>query len=158
MWSKIINNVEEIVGSACLVLVIVIVLLAIAFRSILGKPLVWADEWARLLFIWAILVGGAAGIKRQGLITVDLLYAHVPGNWKKAMDTLAFVFEALLLILLIYAGLMFTLAFTRDKTPMAGIPVVWLYSSVPVGGFLMLVRLVQAFILRVRSWKVHWSS
>lgn len=65
--------VMEQLIAALLVALIVSVSANVVGRSLLNHSLPWADELARMLFIWLIFVGAAAAFLRFEHIAVDIL-------------------------------------------------------------------------------------
>jgi TRAP-type C4-dicarboxylate transport system permease small subunit len=54
------------------------ILLGIARRYLFGTPLVWADELATVLFIWAIFWSGAFVVGAREHVAFDLVHGALP--------------------------------------------------------------------------------
>ncbi|MGI6783111.1 MAG: TRAP transporter small permease [Aminivibrio sp.] len=56
------------------------VLLEVAFRYILNKPLVWGGELSQTILVWVTFVGAASVLYRGGHIAIDFLLELVPSG------------------------------------------------------------------------------
>ncbi|MFP4138043.1 MAG: TRAP transporter small permease [Halomonas sp.] len=70
-------GMEQLIA-VLLVALIVAVSANVVGRSLLNHSLPWADELARMLFIWMIFVGAAAAFLRFEHIAVDILVRRLP--------------------------------------------------------------------------------
>ena len=59
-------------------IIFVTMLLQIAFRYLLGAPLVWTEELARYCYIWACYLGAALALRRGTHIVIALVAERVP--------------------------------------------------------------------------------
>ena len=55
------------------------------FRYFLGAPLVWSDELARYLFIWASFLGWIIAARRRSHLTIDMLTMKLPPRGAAAL-------------------------------------------------------------------------
>ena len=53
------------------------VLAQVGFRYFLGDPLVWSDELARYLFVWASFLGWIIAARRRSHLTIDTAVARL---------------------------------------------------------------------------------
>ncbi|KPQ26723.1 MULTISPECIES: TRAP transporter small permease [unclassified Halomonas] len=70
-------GMEYLIG-AILVALIVAVSCNVIGRAVFNHSLPWADELARMLFIWLVFVGAAAAFARYEHIAVDALVRRLP--------------------------------------------------------------------------------
>lgn len=68
----------EYLIAALLVALIVAVSSNVIGRAVFNHSLPWADELARMLFIWLVFIGGAAAFARYEHIAVDALVRRLP--------------------------------------------------------------------------------
>jgi TRAP-type C4-dicarboxylate transport system permease small subunit len=68
---------EQLIA-AILVALIISVSANVIGRSLLNQSLPWADELARMLFIWLVFIGAAAAFARFEHIAVDILVRKLP--------------------------------------------------------------------------------
>jgi TRAP-type C4-dicarboxylate transport system permease small subunit len=99
---------------------------------------------ARLVFVWAVFMGAAAGVKRNIHTRVDLVFNRLPpaaAEWVlTGMDALL---AALAVVMVLY-GSQLVLSTWADHSTSLGYPRNLFYIPVPLGGILMLWYLLPA--------------
>ncbi|SDO17700.1 TRAP transporter small permease [Vreelandella arcis] len=70
-------GMEYLIG-AILVALIVSVSFNVVGRALFNNSLPWADELARMLFVWLVFIGAAAAFSRYEHIAVDALVRRLP--------------------------------------------------------------------------------
>ena len=140
---KVLNKLEEWVGSSLFLLIFVILVAQIFFRQVLHHPLIWSEEAARLLFVYVGMLGVSIGIRSQQHVLIDFITSHLPATLRVWVFSLAqlIIFSAILL-LFYYGVTVFTKA--SDQLVSLGISNKWLYLSLPVCAVLMFFRFLQA--------------
>ena len=120
-----------------------------------GGSIVWAEEYTKFAIIWITFAGCGAAVRCHAHMKVSALYVICPANIKRILDTLVNVIGiAFSVFLVIYgAQLTDTVRVTKQMTPSMGMPMWWIYMSVPIGGVLMIIRFVQATINLYRPEK-----
>lgn len=144
------NLLEWTVGA----LLFVIVLLSIAQvfnRYVLGSPLTWTEEFARLLLVWAVALGAAAGIKRSGHLKIDFLYLRTRGLTRRAITLVDHVIVLGVAIGMCWFGYKFYASTGGDYSTSLGYARNMVYLPIPVAGVLV------AMLTVVRAW-LDWSG
>lgn len=113
-------------------------------RYVLQKPLfLWSEELARFTMIWMVFLGIGVGVKNGAHFAMDIL----PGLLGRRLGTAVRVFAdlsmGLILILLVLAGLRFSYFGLFQYSPNLEILMVWVFISLPIGGLLALIYLVE---------------
>ncbi len=131
---------------------IVVLCLQIFFRYILAAPLVWATPLSMFLFIWAIWFGGAAGIRNQTQVRVELAERYLPHDIQRLLMPGISLACALFLLIVIYksfevielqgSAIYDTLPFTRD----------YLFMVVPVLGSVMTLQVIRVFVRQIGQY------
>ena len=62
------------------------VLAQVFFRYFLGEPLVWSDELARYLFVWASFLGWILAARRRSHLSIDMLVERASPRARAAMN------------------------------------------------------------------------
>lgn len=89
----------EAASGLLLISEVVVVSAGVFCRYILGRPLFWSEELARLLLVWLTFFGGIVALYRGQHITVDVLYRTRSSRTKLVHDAIArFVTLAFLVI------------------------------------------------------------
>jgi TRAP-type C4-dicarboxylate transport system permease small subunit len=61
------------------------VLAQVIFRYIFDSPLVWSDELARYLFVWASFLGWIVAARRRSHLSIDMLTMKLPPHGAAAL-------------------------------------------------------------------------
>jgi TRAP-type transport system small permease protein len=83
----------------------------VALRYGLNSSLDWADEIARLCFVWSIFLAIALGVKTGSHIGMEIVVARLPARWRDGMARLMALVCAAALALVAYE----TLTVARDQ-------------------------------------------
>ena len=148
---KRLGDLVESIAGVLLALVVVIVLLQVFGRYILRISLSWPEELARYILVWLMIFGVAAAAASRSQIVVDTLLELVPASVRRALEALSALAGLVAVALLVWTSQpLITGPAGRSTSPATGIPSVWIYLAVPVGGaLLVLVALAElAEILR----------
>lgn len=141
---------EELVASACLVLMCAATFGNVIARYGANSPIPWAEELARYAFIWLVFIGAAVCTKRNSHIAVDAVVIALPKIGQPYCRLLADLGTAILMVILIYYGLILTASATQ-LTSTLGIPTYFIYVVVPLSAFSILVRTLIGLARDVRA-------
>jgi TRAP-type C4-dicarboxylate transport system permease small subunit len=78
--SRVADRVVDWVAVAAFSGMFLCVLAQVVFRYFLGEPLVWSDELARYLFIWASFLGWIVAARRGSHLAIDMLATRLPAR------------------------------------------------------------------------------
>jgi TRAP-type C4-dicarboxylate transport system permease small subunit len=102
-------------------------------RFFFGTAIVWAEEFAVLLFAWTIFLGGAYAQATDSHLSIDAFRNVVGKNFALAMDIFRLVIIAICSVVAIWQGVKLTLRALPLLYPAMEITRSFLYASVPVG-------------------------
>ncbi len=131
-------------GLAAFLLAVTVVLsfVQVVARYVLHVSTPWTEEVARLVFVWAVFLGAAAGVKRNIHTRVDLIFNRLPpGAAEWVLTGIDGLLAALSAVMVIY-GSQLVLSTRADFSTSLGYPRNLFYLPVPVGGALMLCCLL----------------
>jgi TRAP-type C4-dicarboxylate transport system permease small subunit len=137
---------EQLIA-ALLVALIVTVSANVVGRSLLNHSLPWADELARMLFIWLIFIGAAAAFARYEHIAVDFLVRRLRPRAAHALYLLQHLIIAGLMGVVLWGGYV-VMSRSTGRTALLGVP--WNLINFSL-------VLCSAFILAVSLWRA-WQS
>ena len=127
-----------------LAVTVVLSFVQVIARYVLQVSTPWTEEVARLVFVWAVFMGAAVGVKRNIHTRVDLVFNRLPpaaAEWVlTGMDALL---AALAVVMVLY-GSQLVLSTRADHSTSLGYPRNLFYIPVPLGGILMLWYLLPA--------------
>ncbi len=133
-------------ASLCLVGIASSLLAQTGARVLFSHGLPWTGELARLLAVWAALLGAAAGFENGELHRIDFLVRDLPRQIKTTVLLICWLAIAITLVLLIKAGIDMTSRALPQSSSAMEISMAWFYAAVPVAATLMaLTHLADMF-------------
>lgn len=147
------HHAEEIVCCVALSLMAVSVFLQVIMRYIFNSALQWSEEVAAISMVWAVYMGASLCVRERFHIRIMAGVLLLPRALARIIvigaDLLAAGFCVFMLIVSVdYLG---TLARFTSRTPSLGIDEFYPQSILVIGYGLILLRLVQIYVLWLRS-------
>ncbi|EHJ93234.1 Putative TRAP transporter small permease protein [Vreelandella boliviensis LC1] len=96
-------GMEYLIG-VILVALIVSVSCNVVGRALFNNSLPWADELARMLFVWLVFIGAAAAFSRYEHIAVDALVRRLPLRIAHMLYLLQHLIITGLMVVMIWGG------------------------------------------------------
>lgn len=127
--------------------IVVLVFLGVLSRFIFSNPMAWSEELARYLFLWAALVGAAAGCRTNQHGGIPLLVHKFPASWQRGAEIFVTALVLLVLAVLAWQSVDSTLqGLSSGQTSLAsGIPV-WVINGIAVLAYLLaILRTTQGY-------------
>lgn len=118
-------------------------------RFILNDPSSFTEELARFLLIWIGFMGSAYAYRRHSHLSLDLLMQSIPAHKQANLQRLSHLFCFLFAAgVMIYGGsqLMGLTLSLNQTSPALGIPIGYVYSCIPLSGFLICWFAVENFL------------
>jgi len=115
------------------------------------KPPAWSIEASRFMFLWMVMFGAALVTREKSHVEIDFIANHLP------LKIRYFWINLLRLVMLSFCGCDGLLRHQNpsDRRPGehadAGDVHGWLYASVPAGGFLMGIYILELLIRSLRE-------
>lgn len=125
----------------------------IVFRFILHLPIHWTEEISMLLFIWIVFLGAAVVQKRQGHVSIQIVYDHCPGFIRNIMTIMGQVFVLIISAILVMASVKLVRVQSHSLTPGIMMPFSFFSVSVLISSILMLLYTALSFVDNVRAVK-----
>jgi TRAP-type C4-dicarboxylate transport system permease small subunit len=116
----------------------------ILFRYVFNAPLVWTEELARYLYVWACWLGAAVALRRGNHIVVALVTDRLPPGPGRTIAVGGQVLALFFLVELAIQGIRLAL---RTHTIMAiTLPIPWsaIYAAAPVAAGLMILQTLES--------------
>lgn len=149
MLRKISEHFEEGLGVLLLFAMCLLAFVNVLTRYFIRYSFAFTEEIEVACLVWLTMLGAAAGFRRGIHLGFNLLSLRFPAFGKKVLFPLATFLTLFTVVLLIW----FSLSQIRDeiglniRTEALDIPQWWYTLSIPVGGVLILIRLMEA------AWK-----
>jgi TRAP-type C4-dicarboxylate transport system permease small subunit len=139
-FDDLVLKVTLTICGTLLLAMVVIQALGVIFRFILHSSLSWSDEVSSYLFVWLTCLGAAAGVKLRVHPEVKALADRMPSVTQTALcDLTDLAIAGLGMVLVIYGNDMLSLMGTETASSLP-ISMVYPYSSIPVGGALLILH------------------
>lgn len=146
---KIFDIFEKIAIYALAILFSVMVLsifLQIIQRFAFASPNAWSEELTRYSFAWLSMIGAAVAVRKYRHMNIDYFINKLPARGKKVLEAFNNILVVALLFILIIYGFQLVAITFKQISPGLNIPMAYAYLSVPVGGILMLLFTIEAYI------------
>jgi len=148
----IVSNIEEwtlfIIVMAALLSLFANVVLRYGFNYTLA----WSEELVRIVIIYSTFVGASVAVKQRAMIKIDAVVQIFP----RLKPGLTFYSNILMLVfagMMVYYGYKMTHLqyLTNQKTIIMQIPLVVIYTIMPVMGVMVFIRTIQVMIQDFRT-------
>ncbi len=145
-FSKLVQAIDRLCRAAvaCFVgLMLAIVFAQVVFRYALIRPIFWADELSRYLFVWIALLGAGVAMGQRLHYGFDYLTDKCPPGVQRAIAGLMALLAAGFLVLCLVLGIVGVQVVGVQRSPSLQISMGWVYSALPVGSSLVLLHLID---------------
>lgn len=145
-WKKSLDErIEESFLVISMIVMVFLIFLQSASRYITGNSFSWGTELVIYLHIWQIWIGASLGIRKGEHVRVDAFINLFKGKINFSINLLALVIWFVFAIFLATEGTRFVSALldTGQTSASLGAPMWLVYAVIPLGGFLMCIRLIQ---------------
>lgn len=139
-------EVARVSVAVMLVVNLTIVFAGVIFRYVFGQPLGWVYEVAIFLMMWSAFVGSAALSKDKAHVSLDFIILKFPARIREGIRAVLEVAVIVLLAVIIQSSLTMIQGLMASKSAYLRLPMVWVYSSVPVGMGMVLLQQLEQFI------------
>lgn len=149
------DNLEEIVASAFIIVTTVLVVVNVFLRYVMKTGLYWSEEVSTACFVWSVFIGAAACYKRRGHVGVDVVVDRLgrgPRNVVKiAVDfILLFLTGYMAYVSVVYVSMSYT-----KPTPVLNISTAFISSSLMISFILMFFHTVKFIVLDFKNVKQY---
>ena len=128
----------EIVAAGLVGAEIAILLAGVVARYVFGRPLIWSDELASMLFLWLAMLGAVIAFRRQEHMRMTAVVGALPPAAQAGLDVFATGASLLFLAMMIRPALEHAADELLITTPALEVTNAWRATALPVGIGLML--------------------
>ena len=146
-WNSFADIVYKITCAVCVTLILLMtaeVLVHVFFRYALNMPLSWGEELARLMMVWAGLLGIGIALRDGDHIAIEVLTSKLSGRalaWCNLMSRIMiFIFIGIEFIW----GINLTIQSTSTYLPAMNIRWAWSFLAVPVSAAIQFIFLISS--------------
>lgn len=152
---KFLNEFEIYLGAAASGAMFLVLFAQVVSRYVFNKAFSWSEELALILFVWSIYLGACAAIRRHQHLRLEILLDKVSPKNRLILDLIGNLFFAIFSITVMFGVMPIVLRLMRSGTATAvmGIPKWINYSVIPAMFGLMIFRLVQDSITKLKDFQ-----
>lgn len=145
---KIWDHFEECILIYSLMVSVALVFLQVVMRRVFNNSLFWSEELARYLYVWQTWLGVSYAARNGTHLRITMLKDRLPAGVQKILELFVTLVWLGFGIFVIYQGMgvVGTIAGFGQKSSALKIPMQFCYASIPVGMFLMCIRIVERTI------------
>jgi C4-dicarboxylate transporter DctQ subunit len=115
-------------------------------RYVLGTMNTWSAEFCMYSFVWATLLGGAAGLRKGYHVGITTLMDALPPPAAKNVQTVIHLLMAVFLAVMAWYGAVQAVANLRQTSSSMGISMTIPYAALPVGFFIMFTNTLEQLL------------
>ncbi len=134
-------------------LMVAIITYQVVMRYAFANAPVWADEFARYMMIWIIMLATPVGFRRYRHINIDVLVRYFPPKLRKFTDTCMNVLLLVFLAVLLNHTLTICVSVRGQISQSSGIPMSFMYSSVAISAVLSMIVVLENMFNQVFNKK-----
>ena len=151
MFGKILNGLDKILSffeEWTLFLTVFVALIAlfvnVFLRYVFNYTLAWSEELVREVIIYTTLIGCSAAVKNRSMIKIDASVQLLP-KLKVPLTFFSNIVTLIFSLIVLYFGWKMALlqVQTNQKTIILQIPLVYIFSILPLMGAMMFIRTIQ---------------
>lgn len=151
--NKVIDWVEGVSMTVLMLVATVVAIIQVIARYVFNNSLYWSEETILYALITMSFLAGSMGVRYSAHICVEVLHAFAGPRMAKVLKVIATVLGIIFAFsLLYYGGRLFLNTLSMGQlSPAMRIPVAYIYLSIPVSAFFMLMRYLCIFTALVKN-------
>lgn len=142
----IFSRTMTVVLAVMLMAITAITFYQIVMRYVFNMAPSWSEELVRFLFVWISFLGAGMGVKDKIHIGVDVLVNALPDSLKRCADAVVNLILTLFGVFITYTGVNITKFTHAQASPAIGIPMSYVYLSLPALGILLIIYGVDGLL------------
>lgn len=147
---KFLVKIEKFFIGLLFAISIIVIMISVIGRR-LGNAPTWSEEVVRYCIIWVTFIGSAICFRRQSHFGVDVIKKINNKYFQKFIEVFVWLCSIFFAVFLVHHGYEFSMFVLKlgQKTAALKMPIAIVYISVPIGGFLILIHLIEVFLDRI---------
>jgi TRAP-type transport system small permease protein len=151
MLARLFDRILDTALALCVLAASAAIFAQVVFRYGLNQPLVWADEFAVLVFAWMTFIGAAVAQRTDSHIAIDSLTRLMPVRVQTLLHVAKTIAMLAVLALIAWQGLALSQRMLRIAYPAMGVSRAWLYATLPVCMPLIAWYMLRGLVARLRG-------
>ena len=150
------DKIEEIILVVMFVALVAITFAQVVLRFCFNTGIPWSEEGGKYLFVWLSWMGISIGAKHNEHIKIEMFHKKLPFRAAKCLNILNDLIVIAICAVVGYYGVVLcnTLIEVGIQNTVLGVSQAVGTSAVPVGCFLMIIRMLQSIWASIRAIKI----
>lgn len=146
IWKSLLGNLDILVASIALIVLIVLTFVGVIMRYILGNPFTWLEEVQLFCMVWIVFAAGGAAFRTGSHVAIEMVVEMFPESIQKIIGYLIDIVVFLVIAYLFYNSIGFIGMFAKNgrSSSMLKIPMTVQYGIAPVSYVLMIISYVYS--------------
>ena len=147
--SAIVMNIDIVVASIILAILIVLTFLGVVWRYIFNAPFTWLEEVQTSCMVWIVFAGAGAAFRSGNHVAIEMIVDLM----QKIMEILISIVVVVVIGYLFMQSIGFIQVFVKSgrSTSMLKIPYSWVYGIAIISYFDMIISYFYALFHGVKS-------
>lgn len=146
-------NIDAVVASVVLVLLVVLTFAGVIFRYAIGHPFTWLEEVQTACMVWIVFAAAGTAFRAGNQVAIEMIYDMFPAAVRKVLDIVISVVFVAVMGYLFYQSIGFINIFLQSgrATSMLKIPYALIYGIAPLSIIDMVISYFWALHKGVKS-------
>jgi len=152
MVKKILDVIEKalkIIYTVFMAVIVTILFYAVVMRYIFHQPPGWSIELSRYMFVWLVMLSAIVLTREQSHIQITFILNRLSDRVKFVWLNILRILMLGFCLIMVHQGLAIYPIVSEASSPALGISMGWLYLSVPIGGTLMGIYILESMAASV---------
>jgi TRAP-type C4-dicarboxylate transport system permease small subunit len=150
-------QVEIVVATGLVLTIVMTVLAQVVMRYVFTRPNPWTEELSRFAFIWLSLIGSSLATKHRAHFMFESSVNLLAPAIRRFVARVTLVLVSAMLLGIFSVGVQLAQQVRFERSPALDLPMVWVYSALPISTGLMLLHIVAGRVVR-KEGQPAWAS
>ena len=148
---SIVNGVSSVFLIVALSFISVVSIGQVIGRFVFHHSIFWSGECCRYLLVWIALIGTSLLISKSKMIRVSFAVNTLPPPVGRMVQICLNLFICCFLLIVIGAGVKLAIMTRAQVSVATGIPMIYMYASIPVAFSFMFLNLLDVTIREIKT-------
>ena len=151
--SAILMNLDIVVASIILAILIVLTFLGVVWRYIFNAPFTWLEEVQTSCMVWIVFAGAGAAFRSGNHVAIEMIVDLMPKSMQKIMEILISIVVVVVIGYLFMQSIGFIQVFVKSgrSTSMLHIPYIVVYGISLFSYVDMVISFIYSILHGVKS-------
>ncbi|MDR1786465.1 MAG: TRAP transporter small permease [Spirochaetaceae bacterium] len=139
------SNLAFYLCSVLMAVYTLLVFLQVLSRNVIRISVPWCDEMALVFFGWSVFLGASIGLHKKTHYVIDFFPRSLV-RMNRVMDLAADFFALVIIVLMLWAGSIFTKMGLRRAFSSIIVPQAWLFVCMPISAAFMVLFSIENIV------------